>query len=296
MNSGSIPPPPPRRVPSSLSNERTTGSHCEAPPKANSGLLSSIQKGVKLKKAAVVNDRSAPKIGISKETQNHVQSIVNTCKEENRKSIAKNSQLQGLFANGFPQFKKAPQKHAENNETKDSSQTIKQITFLDRDQNQCKPTLTKPTTPSNLMNNEPKYNSKEILNQHNSFLPQKSSEVIPQKIYNSDRNWSFNSKFVPTQPQSFTNPIKKYQSGASKGLNQFCPDAAKLNSFEEKQNFEEVLHSTKSKLKNSLQKAISEEQFELCVEIKQYIRELDNSKEPSAINKLVNEIEQKLHI
>lgn len=286
MSPGPVPPLLPKRgSPTACSSDEC--------PKTNNSLLASIQKGIKLKKPPAINDRSAPKLGSAPETESKSPAVPIRSKQEpsigsgQEPSIGK---AQGLFSNGFPQLKKAPPK------------TEKQINPIQQSKNHFQSTSDSPISASKNSlgtSSTPQSNSiqKSPISSNIGQVPRSQPvPIMPQKISNPISKWNFNTRFVPqTVPKENFKEPKRYPSGARQGLNQYCPDAAKLSFFDAAESHE-LVQETRQKLKASLRQAANDEQFELCVEIKRYIQALDRPQEPESINQLISEIKEQLNI
>lgn len=290
MSPGPAPPALPKRT-----SPKTAPSNSEECPKADNNLLASIQKGVKLKKTTVTNDRSAPNLGSSSQKTNKSPAASNQEVQSNKP--------QGLFANGFPQLKKTPS--TLNNETRPVQQpknsfenTNSKITPISKD-SPIQKSLVQPHKQEPPTNNLPppipkaQLTAPKVIGQ---FPKSQPIPIVSQKLDKLTSKWNFNSRFVPqTAPKETFGRSKRYPSGAGQGLNQYCPQPAKLD-FTSLDESKELIQQTKQKLKASLRQAVDDEQFELCVEIKRFIQELDKSQEPERINQLVSDIKEQLNI
>ena len=318
MSPGPAPPPPPKRSAPSIQNNNSNNQSSQ--PDSKNNFLASIQKGVKLKKTTETNDRSAPQISStsSQQTSSISQQIPKVAG-----AIQSASQpLQGLFAGGFPQLKKVPQnlKNNENSslssnnqktETRPMSNANRQIqsasqqiqptnrsAFQTKLQNEFeeKSSMNKRTQSSSNNLQESAYSHDDNSSKNppcSNGKTQKEPTIIPQKLANIEASWKFNTQFVPKSTPSLSNSHKKYQSGAKEGLNQFCRTAIPVCKEIDNQK---IITSSKERLQRFLQVAKNEEQFELCIEIKQLMKTIDNSQEPNEVSQLVNNIEKRLNI
>ena len=318
MSPGPAPPPPPKRT--TLSIQSDNSNNRSSQPDSRNNFLASIQKGVKLKKTTQTNDRSAPQINSTSLQQNsttsqHIPKIAGAMQTASQP-------FQGLFASGFPQLKKVPQNLKNNEKASLSSNNQKIGTRPMPIANQQTPSAKQQIQPTNrpasqtTLQNELKENScmnkKTQPSSNNLQKPvyshgdnpsknptssngktQKEPTIVPQKLASIEASWKFNPQFVPKSTPGFSNSHKNYQSGAKEGLNQFCRTAVPICKEIDNQK---IMASSKERLQRYLQVAKNEEQFELCIEIKQLIKAIDNSQEPNEVSQLVNNIEKRLNI